>query len=141
LSQAWQWSAPYDLVRNLCQSRALRFALRCARGATGCSDLPDVQHRAGEEPSHLLFGACKQRTFRLRRRQAALPAVTAVRQEVKRQQQLLAHTVDECPGCQERLLGKRRCPSCQLFCGALGVGGHCPECDQPILLSDLLGTE
>jgi hypothetical protein len=85
--------------------------------------------------------ACKQRAFRLRRRQAAVPEVSAVRQELKRQQQVVAHTVYECPGCQERLLGERRCPSCQLFCRALGVGGHCPECEQPILLSDLLGTE
>jgi hypothetical protein len=85
--------------------------------------------------------ACKQRAFRLRRRQAAAPEASAVRQELKRQQRLVAHTVYECPGCQERLLGERRCPSCQLFCRALGVGGHCPECEQPILLSDLLGTE
>ena len=85
--------------------------------------------------------ACKQRAFRLRRQQAALPEVTAIRQRLKRQQQLVAHTVYECPGCQERLLGERRCPSCQLFCRALGLGGHCPECDQPILLSDLLGTQ
>jgi hypothetical protein len=85
--------------------------------------------------------ACKQRAFRLRRQQVAVPEVSAVRQQLKRQQQVVAHTVYECPGCQERLLGERRCPSCQLFCRALGVGGHCPECEQPILLADLLGME
>ena len=41
--------------------------------------------------------ACKQRAFRLRCRQAALPEVTAVRQQLKHQQQLVAHTVYECP--------------------------------------------
>lgn len=85
--------------------------------------------------------ACKQRAFRLRRQQPAFPEVTVIRQQLKRQRLLVAHTVYECPGCQERLLGEGRCPACQLFCRALGLGGHCPECDQPILLSDLFGVE
>ena len=85
--------------------------------------------------------ACKQRAFRLRRQQPAPAEGTAVRQQLKRQQLLVAHTVYECPACQERLLGERRCPSCQLFCRALGVGGRCPECDQPILLDELLGVD
>jgi hypothetical protein len=85
--------------------------------------------------------ACTQRAFRLRRQQPALPAVAAIRHQLKRQHLLVAHTVYECPSCEERLVGERRCPACQLFCRALDVGGHCPACDQPILLSDLLGVE
>ena len=85
--------------------------------------------------------ACKQLAFRLRQRQAANPDVTLVRQQLKRQRLLAAHTIYECPSCDERFVGERRCPSCQLFCRALGVGGPCPECDQPILLSDLVGDE
>jgi hypothetical protein len=50
-------------------------------------------------------------------------------------------TVYECTLCGERLVGIRRCPDCQLFCRALGPGGHCPECDTPILLADLLIAE
>ena len=50
-------------------------------------------------------------------------------------------TVYECTACGERLVGARRCPDCHLFCRALGPGGHCPECDAPILLADLLTTE
>jgi hypothetical protein len=34
---------------------------------------------------------------------------------------------------------QRRCPDCQLFGRSLGLGGCCPECDQPILLAELLG--
>jgi hypothetical protein len=60
--------------------------------------------------------ACKQRAFRLRRQQPVLPEGSAVRQQLKRQHLLVAHTVYECPSCQERLLGERRCSACQLFC-------------------------
>jgi ssDNA-binding Zn-finger/Zn-ribbon topoisomerase 1 len=85
--------------------------------------------------------ACKQRAFRLRHQQPAMPELTIVREQLKRQWLLAAHTIYECPSCEERFVGERRCPSCHLFCRALGVGGQCPECDQPILLSDLLGLE
>ena len=33
------------------------------------------------------------------------------------------------------------CPECQHFCRALGLGGACPHCDDPILLAELLGME
>jgi hypothetical protein len=54
---------------------------------------------------------------------------------------LAAHTVYECPQCNERRLGEQRCPECHLFCRALGVGGTCPDCDAVILLVDLVGEE
>jgi hypothetical protein len=41
----------------------------------------------------------------------------------------------------ERRVGERRCPDCRLFTRAIGLGGHCPECDTPLLLVDLLGEE
>jgi ribosomal protein L32 len=50
-----------------------------------------------------------------------------------------ASTVFECSACGERFLGERRCPDCNLFGRSLGLGGACPECDQVILLSELLG--
>lgn len=85
--------------------------------------------------------ACKQRAFRMRHQQSAIPDEVMLRQQLKRQRVLAMHTVYECPGCGERFVGERRCPSCQLFCRALGVGGRCPACDDPILLSDLLDVE
>ena len=38
-------------------------------------------------------------------------------------------------------VGERRCPECPLFSRAMGLGGHCPECDAPVLLAELLGEE
>jgi hypothetical protein len=85
--------------------------------------------------------ACKQLAFRLRRRRPTIPDVSIVRTQLKRKRLLVAHTIYECPSCQERYLGDRRCPSCQLFCRALGVGGQCPECDHAILLAELIDEE
>src|SRR6266508_3675844 len=68
--------------------------------------------------------AHRQRAFRLRRRGA-----------------LVAHTVYECSVCGERQVGVRRCEQDNVFGRALGLGGHCTECEQPILLADLLELE
>ena len=54
---------------------------------------------------------------------------------------LVDHTVYECPSCQERFLGERRCPDCHLFARAVGLGGSCPDCETVILLADLLELE
>ncbi len=51
-----------------------------------------------------------------------------------------ALVVYECPACQGRLLGERRCPECNLFCRSLGVGGECPCCGEPVAISDLIGS-
>ena len=88
--------------------------------------------------------ACRQRAFRLRHPSApsAPPAPLAdVIARLRRQRVLAAHTVYECPQCNERWLGEQRCPECHLFCRALGVGGTCPDCDAIILLVDLVGEE
>ena len=81
--------------------------------------------------------ACKQRAYRQRRLlpPAALATVTTDR---KRTAAGVAHTIYECPACSARFLGEQRCDDCNRFCRALGPGGVCPECDQPILLADLL---
>jgi ribosomal protein L32 len=67
--------------------------------------------------------------------------LAVVRRHLQRSGQLVAHTIYECPSCGERFVGERRCPDCQLFCRAMGLGGNCPDCDQPILIADLLDTE
>ena len=83
--------------------------------------------------------AHQQRAFRLRH--IEVPDLPRLRQELRRRRVLLAQTVYECPRCGERLVGERRCPDCRLFCRAIGLGGHCPECDTTVLLVDLLGEE
>jgi predicted RNA-binding Zn-ribbon protein involved in translation (DUF1610 family) len=46
--------------------------------------------------------------------------------------------VYECPGCGERLVG-RRCPDCNVFCRRLGPGGGCPACGEVVLVEELEG--
>jgi len=84
--------------------------------------------------------AHQQRAFRLRH-QTSLPDLQRLRQDLQQRRVVVAHTVYECPSCGERLVGERRCPECHLFSRAIGLGGHCPECDTPLLLVDLLGEE
>lgn len=46
-------------------------------------------------------------------------------------------TVYQCPECEERYLGERRCPDCNLFTRRIDLGGCCPSCDEPVAISDL----
>jgi hypothetical protein len=64
-----------------------------------------------------------------------------LRTELPRRAALVAHTLYECGVCGERAVGERRCPECHVFTRAVGLGGRCPECDHPILLTDLLELE
>ena len=106
-----------------------------AQPPSGClvcgNPLADVRARFCS-PAH------RQLAYRLRRGAPPASNEPAVRQQLQQQRLLRAHTVYECPQCEERFVGERRCPSCHLFCRSIGLGGHCPECDHPILLSDLL---
>jgi hypothetical protein len=94
--------------------------------------------------AHYCSPACRQHAFRLRHPPAPsappvpTPVVVAL---LRRRRALVAHTVYECPRCDERRLGERRCPDCHVFCRALGLGGTCPDCDAVILLVDLVGEE
>jgi hypothetical protein len=85
--------------------------------------------------------ACRQRAFRLRHTPQPAPDEQPLRAALRRRALLAAHTIYECPACEGRLLGERRCPDCNRFCRALGLGGACPECEQPLLLSDLVDLE
>jgi hypothetical protein len=65
--------------------------------------------------------------------------LTTLAANLRRQGQLVAHTVYECGECGERYLGERRCPDCGCFCRLVGLGGNCPECDQAVAVIDLVG--
>ncbi len=82
--------------------------------------------------------ACKQRAYRLRQAERRAPDSSTLARELKRLRTLVAHTLYECPTCGERYLGVQRCPACQHFCRALGLGGACPHCDEVLLISDVL---
>lgn len=48
-----------------------------------------------------------------------------------------ADTIYECPSCEQRYLGERRCGDCNTFCRRIGPGGLCPHCDAPVAQQDL----
>ncbi len=85
--------------------------------------------------------ACRQRSFRLRHVQFAAVDDRQLRAELRRRGAVVAHTVYECSVCSERQVGERRCAQDNVYCRALGLGGRCGECDEPILLADLLELE
>jgi hypothetical protein len=81
---------------------------------------------------------CKQRAYRLRQVPVTPADLDALTADLRRRRALAAHTIYECPTCGARFLGEQRCAECNRFCRALGPGGACPGCDEPILLADLL---
>jgi len=127
-------------VRNGSRNGSLS-ALPAALAALTCpvctAPLPSARAR-------YCSAACRQQAFRLRHprdattEQVARTELATLRRVLQRQRALVAQTIYECPRCEERFVGERRCPECHVFCRALGLGGHCPECDHPILLADLV---
>jgi hypothetical protein len=83
--------------------------------------------------------ACQQQAYRLRHSQGQQALLQALVAQLRERQALVDQTVYECPRCEARYLGHRRCPDCQLMCRKLGLGGSCPHCDDLVLLNDLLG--
>ena len=50
------------------------------------------------------------------------------------------HTIYECDTCSARALAEQRCEDCGTFMARVGYGGHCPSCDEPVTLDELLNT-
>jgi hypothetical protein len=77
--------------------------------------------------------ACRVAAHRRRTRTepepVALPAPPQPRRPV---------TVYECDNCGTRLLGTQRCDQCGTFTRRVGPGGHCPHCDEPVTIDELL---
>ena len=73
-----------------------------------------------------------------RRRQAILPPAPATLPQGRPRRPV---TVYECPGCGERALGEQRCDSCGSFMNRVGLGGHCPECDTAVAISEIFDAE
>lgn len=76
---------------------------------------------------------CRQRAY-VWRRAAAMPgpeleSLTALGR---------AASVYECPECEARYLNEQRCCDCNTFCRRIGLGGHCPHCDEPVAVADLI---
>jgi hypothetical protein len=121
----------------------MRYGSRYAPPAPSTAPVADCPRCAAPLPSaraRYCSDACKQRAYRLRQGHtaAAVPVGLTTR---KRVGNLVAAVVYECPTCEARYLGERRCPDCHRFCRNLGPGGACPHCDEPVLLAELLGPE
>jgi len=84
---------------------------------------------------------CRQRAYRLRRRQAGHATLADLTVVLRRERQLVAQTVYQCPSCEERYLGERRCAACNLMCRKLGLGGRCAGCDEVLTIGDLIGFD
>lgn len=85
--------------------------------------------------------SCRQQAHRLRRRQVDRATLTDPADQVRRQRRLTEQTIYECPACQARLLGERRCGECNLMCRKLGLGGRCQGCDELITIGELLDID
>ena len=72
--------------------------------------------------------ACKQATWRARHAVASPARPEVVRPDA---------TIYECPSCEQRYLGSRRCEDCNSFCRRIGPGALCPNCDVPFAFEDL----
>jgi hypothetical protein len=70
--------------------------------------------------------ACRQAAWRRRSQAPSEPLVAK------------PDTVYRCPKCETRLRGEQYCEDCHTFARRLGPGGCCPECDEPISITELL---
>ena len=104
-----------------------------SRDDTATITCPVCQHRfspAGRQ--HYCSDRCRKTAFR--RRHQAPPAPVLVPAARPRRE----HTIYECPGCEQRLLGEQRCPDCGIFARRIGPGGPCPHCAEPVAVTDLI---
>lgn len=76
--------------------------------------------------------ACRKRVFRARH-----PLLESIGPSAPAGWTRRAHTVYECPDCGNRQLGVQRCQECGRFARAIGLGGACPACGDPVTLGDL----
>jgi hypothetical protein len=82
---------------------------------------------------HYCSSACRNKAWRRRRYE------TTFRSDRDLPGQPSWQAIYECPRCRRRLIDDHRCPDCNLFGNRLGLGGPCPHCHEPVLLTDLAG--
>ncbi len=77
--------------------------------------------------------ACRKRVFRARHRTSATVDQPGAAPPGSRR----ARTVYQCPDCGDRQLGVQRCQGRGRFGRAVGLGGACPGCGEPVTVGDL----
>jgi len=50
------------------------------------------------------------------------------------------NTIYQCSECDQRYLGTQWCPDCNQPANRIGLGGSCPNCEEPVAVTDLLDT-
>lgn len=79
--------------------------------------------------------ACRAAAYR-RRRDATRAVLTVPPAQPRR-----PITVYECDSCGARAVGEQRCPDCATFMRKIGLGGECPNCAEPVAVTELLAQE
>lgn len=79
--------------------------------------------------------ACRAAAYRRRRDADQVPVVVPVARPRR------PITVYECDNCGARALGEQRCDECSTFMRRVGIGGCCPNCDDPIAVNELIDQE
>lgn len=77
--------------------------------------------------------ACRAAAYR-GRRDAGRPPVVLAKAQPRR-----PVTVYECDGCGTRALGEQYCEGCRTFMRRVGLGGDCPSCGEPVVVTEMLG--
>src|SRR6266851_3674961 len=139
------WPTIYRLSITGHSSRS-PFPPERAVGDASISTLQPIRHCANASCTKLLDSArsiycspaCKQRCYRARHA-SPYRAKVGTHPPKRARTDRVAHSVYECPSCGERFVALRRCPDCNLFLANLGLGGACTNCDEPLLLTELLG--
>lgn len=108
----------------------------CARAGERRCPAPKCGRPLESSRARYCSGACRMRALRERRLAASQSiAFDEVTPPARRPAD---HCVYECTICGDRFMGERRCPECNRFNRNLGLGGACPDCDHPIVLTELL---
>ncbi len=76
---------------------------------------------------------CRQKAWARRRHTPPTPVVVAAPSGPRR-----PHTIYECDTCGTRALGQQRCDECGGFARRVGLGGLCPQCDEPVAAQELI---
>ena len=101
--------------------------------ATNCPICAAPLH--GRADQRYCTQACRQAAYRNRTDPPPLQAQPPLPGRSRRE-----HTVYECGGCGQRLLGEQWCPDCQRPARRLGPGAECPSCGDPTTITDLTGA-
>lgn len=50
-------------------------------------------------------------------------------------------TIYACPDCDTRYFAQQWCSDCNRPCRRIGLGGPCPNCEEPVAVTDLFDTD